>query len=251
MKRFYGILLMVSLVILPVLYSCDNDDGYSLGDFSLPNWATVRVTGSLYYLDCDYWGTLYPVNTDMSWYQPVDGQRVLTVFNPLSDNFEGYDHAVKILYIKNALTKGVDVLTDANNGDFGNDPVIIRKGDLNISGGYLNIIFVQNLPKDVDTKHRISLVRSENAGSQETDGYIRLELRYNNYDDLSGVYAYGLVSFNLNSLNINSETKGIKLKLNSAENGEVEYSFDLKNSKQDNSLAEKTSNKDFSKMLLK
>lgn len=250
MRRLSNILLMISLAILPALYSCDNDDGYSLGDFSLPNWATVKVTGSTFYLDCDYWGTLYPVNTDMNWYQPVDGQRVLTVFNPLSDSFEGYDHAVKILYMKNALTKGVEVLTDTNNDEFGNDPVIIRKGDLSISGGYMNIVFAQNLPKDLSTKHRISLVQPDETDSEGTDGYIGLELRYNDYDSLSGIYAYGLVSFNLKNLNINSETKGIRLKLNSAKNGEVEYTFDLKDSNTDKSLAEKVSNVDFSKMQL-
>jgi hypothetical protein len=35
------------------------------------------------------------------------------------------------------------------------------------------------------------------------------------------------VSYNLNSLNVTSETKGIKLKINSEKNGEVELTFDL------------------------
>ena len=41
-----------------------------------------------------------------------------------------------------------------------------------------------------------------------------LELRYNDYDDLTGRRSPGAVSYNLNSLDIPSETKGIKLKLN-------------------------------------
>ena len=53
-------------------------------------------------------------------------------------------------------------------------------------------------------------------------------------------------SFNLKDLNITSETKGIKLKLNSEVNNEVEITFDKQS---DNT--EKASNLDFSKMQLK
>lgn len=116
----------------------------------------------------------------------------------------------------------------------------------------MNIIFMQNLPKNSDTKHRISLVqRAEDAEvplDEETgdDGYIHLELRYNDYDDLSGVRVAGLVSFNLKDLDITSETKGIKLKLNSEVNKEVEITFDKQSDNTD-----KASNLDFSKMQLK
>ena len=151
-----------------------------------------------------------------------------------------------------ALTKGVETLTPENEEEYGNDPVFIYKGDITITGGYMNIIFMQNLPKDPEMKHRISLV--QRAGNAEVpldeeaddDGYIHLELRYNDYDDLSGIREAGLVSFNLKDLNITSETKGIKLKLNSEVNNEVEITFDKQS---DNT--EKASNLDFSKMQLK
>ena len=54
-----------------------------------------------------------------------------------------------------------------------------------------------------------------------------MDLRYNEYDVLSGLRKPGAVSYNLNSLNVTSETKGIKLKINSEKNGEVELTFDL------------------------
>ena len=175
---------------------------------------------------------------------------MITVFNPLSDEFDGYDHAVKILSLQDVLTKEVETLTPETEEEFGNDPVLIFEGDISISGGYMNIIFMQNLPSG--TKHRISLVqRAEDAEvplaeEGNDDGYIHLELRYNDYDDLSGVRAPGLVSFNLKELNITSETKGIKLKLNSEVNDEVEITFEKQS---DNSA--KVSNLDFSKMQLK
>ena len=125
MKRVHWFVLMLCLALSPVFQSCDDDEGYSIGDFTPPLWATVRVGGGAFYLDCDVWGTLWPVNTDMGWYTPVDGQRVITYFNPLWDNYEGYDHAVKILGIQNVLTKQVETLTPETDEEFGNDPVTI------------------------------------------------------------------------------------------------------------------------------
>lgn len=244
MKKINKLFGIICLILLPFLQSCSDDDGFSLGDFTAPNWATVRVTGSAFYLDCDYWGTLLPVNTEMT-YEPVDGQRVLTVFNPLYEGFEGYDYAVKLLYLNNALTKGVEVLTSESEEEYGNDPVMIYKGDITVSGGYMNIIFHQNLPKNLENKHRISLVQSEEA--EDEDGYVHLELRYNTYGDVSGVRTYGLVSFNLSEVDVDS-AKGIKLKLNSEVNEEVEVVFEKKNNAQN---IESIANKDFSKMQLR
>ena len=90
----------------------------------------------------------------------------------------------------------------------------------------MNVIFLQDLP--AKTKHRISLVRpQDDAELYGEDGYIHLELRYNAYDDLTGRHSFGAVSYNLNSLDVTDETKGIKLKINSEVNGEVELTFDL------------------------
>ena len=59
------------------------------------------------------------------------------------------------------------------------------------------------------------------------DGYIHLEYRYNTYGDVTKRCLNGAVSFNLNSLDLTGK-KGIKVKLNSVENGEVEVVFDVK-----------------------
>lgn len=84
------------------------------------------------------------------------------------------------------------------------------------------------------------------------DGYVHLELRYNDYDDVTGYGAWGLVSYNLSSLNITDETKGIKLKLNSSVNGEVEVAFDFASSNEEYSESQlKEKDMDFSKMQLK
>lgn len=53
--------------------------------------------------------------------------------------------------------------------------------------------------------------------------------------------------FNLKSLKITSETKGIKVKINSAKNGEKEVSFDLKETPSPVGLSQM----DFSQMEIK
>lgn len=55
----------------------------------------------------------------------------------------------------------------------------------------------------------------------DSEGYLTLELRYNTYDDMTGLYGNGAVSFNLNSIEALPGMKGVKIKLNSAVNGEV------------------------------
>ena len=82
----------------------------------------------------------------------------------------------------------------------------------------------KNVPKK--ERHRVSLVRNTTV-ADPNDGYIHLEYRYNTYNDLSGYWLEGAVSFNLNSLEMGENTKGIKVKLNSQKNGEVELTFDL------------------------
>ena len=54
---------------------------------------------------------------------------------------QGYDHAVKLLRLQNVLTKEVETLTPETEEEFGNDSVLIYKGDITISGGYMNIFF--------------------------------------------------------------------------------------------------------------
>lgn len=248
MKKTFALFVAVCLAVMPFLQSCDDGEGYSLGDFTPPLWATVRTTGASFYLDCDVWGTLWPVNLDLGWYVPIDGRRVITSFNPLWDNYEGYDHAVKILTIQDVLTKSVETLTPETEEEFGNDPVYIAEGDISISNGYMNVYFQQNLPKE--TKHRISLVRPESDDDlYGADGYIHLQIRYNNYDDLTGVYTQGVVSYNLNSLNIKDDTKGIKVTVNSEKAAdEVEFTFDIVSSE---SNAERLANQDLSKMQIR
>lgn len=231
MRKLQGLWFWLFVALLPFLHACDDNDGYSIGNFTPPLWATVRTTGNAFYLDCDVWGKLWPVNTDMGWFRPVDGQRVIVSFNPLSDQYGEYDHAVKILEIQEVLTKSLEVVTAENDNDFGHDALRVLKNGTGISGGYFNLLFLQNLPSG-NQKHRISLVRPEKEEElYQADGYLHLQLRYNDYDQVSGQYSpyASPVSFSLRSLEIPQEAKGIKIHLNSEKNGDVELVYDIQN----------------------
>ncbi len=227
MKKFSFLFvgLLMVLAVLPVLQSCNDDDGYSIGDIG-QTIGTIRVTGSHYYILSDGGKTILPITSDPYGYQPVDGQRVLATFNPLYDNYQDYDLAVKFYDIYNILTKQVEDLTGENEEEIGDDPVRLVKDNVWIGGGYLNVYFIYNVPSR--HAHRVSLVRNT-LDEPEDDGYIHLEYRYNTYADETSRERVGLVSFNLNSLEdeLKAGAKGIKLKFTSATTGAQELTFDI------------------------
>lgn len=217
-------ILFITLFSLLSFTSCKDDDGYSVGDIAI-DWVTVNVeSNGVYSFTGDTWGTMWPAATSIWGYKPIDGERAFLYFNPLYDNFDGYDHAIKPEAIYPILTKKVEELTEDNEKDFADHPAYIS--DIWISGGYMNMMFMQRVPKEYP--HRVSLVKNTTL-QQEEDGYIHLEYRYNTYGDtLSSMpFVKGAVSYSLSSLEI-AESKGIKLRINSAVNGERVLTFDKK-----------------------
>lgn len=221
---------VMCLLVCLAFQACDDGDGYSLGDFTAPQLATVRAVGANgFYLDCDVWGTCWPVNTDLGWYVPIDGQRVITVFNPLWDNYAGYDHAVKILEMQNVLTQNVESMTSADEDDFGNESVPTTVDGITIGNGYLNVFFVGRLP--FTTQVRLAYPKSDltqtTSLEADDDGYFHLELRCNTQAKVETQGTYSVVSYSLSNLVFTSGTKGIKLKVNLTDGGEQELTFDL------------------------
>lgn len=206
-----------------LLHSCNDDEGYPMGALAY-DWVTVHVSNHNYSFTGDEWGTLYPAAGGL-WVEPVDGQRAFLWFSPLGDNYGGYDHAIKPEAIRYFLTKNVETITSVGDEEeYGNHPAYLD--GLWISGGHLNILFNQKLPVD-GNKHLVSLVKNELAENPD-DGYIHLEYRYNTYGDtLSNVMVPGVVCYNLSTLNADSATKGIKLKVNDAVKGPMTITFDF------------------------
>ena len=237
MKKLNLYLLAMIMIAIPVLQSCDDDDGYSLGNFTV-RMATVHViSDNTYYLEIDNGKTLWPAATDIPWYKPVDGQRALANYTLLSDNFEGYDHAIKVNYLSNVLTKTIEELTAENENEYGNDPAYIE--DMWIGGNYLNVQFVFSIP--YENPHRVSLVKNMTKEPLiDDEGYLLLEYRYNNQDDVSNYGRRSFVSFNLGEYAPGTNTdlviKGIKVKINSIKNGERDIVFDYNSTDAEKSL---------------
>ena len=71
MKKLNCFLVAMLFLLMPALQSCDDNDGYSIGQFG-GSWATVRVlSGNTYYLDSDYYGTLWPAASNVYGFRMV------------------------------------------------------------------------------------------------------------------------------------------------------------------------------------
>ncbi|NDV59337.1 NigD-like protein [Bacteroides sp. 519] len=226
MKKLSLYLLAVLFAIVTpfTLQSCDDDDDI----YFIVRMATVNViSGDTFSLETDNGEKLWIATpTNVYWYKPVTGQRVLVKYTILSDEYQGYDHMISLDYISDVLTKSVEELTEENEEEYANDAVHIE--DMWIGGNYFNVQFRFCLPNHY--KHRVSLVENTTAENPD-DGYIHLEYRYNTYDDVTNVWARSLVSFNLGDYapaEASTEYKGIKVTINSAVNGTKTYSFDFK-----------------------
>lgn len=237
--KLFGTAMVLGLAFL--FQSCDDNDGYSIGDIGrdyvtthVDSQGTVTFTG-------DSWGTMW-VTSPIYPVAIKEGQRAVMYFNPLYDNFQGYDVAVQVEDLIPILTKDVEELTEENEAEYGDDPV--RVTDAWIGGGYMNLIFAQRIP--ASKPHRVSLVM-DTTDEDVQDGYVHLEYRYNTYGDtLSSRQIMGAVSYNLNTLDM-ADKKGIKMRINSAVNGERVLTFDTKQQPTPKSINEIENNSTFVK----
>lgn len=229
--HFYFYLLAILVAASPVLHSCNDDNEHSLGEV-VRRMATIRViSGNTYYLEIDNGQTLWPSATRIPWYKPVDGQRTIVVYTPLG-HLENYDEAICVNGLFNVLTKQVEELTTEDEDEYGDDPVMIEH--MWIGANFLNIQFVFYIPSH--TPHRVSLVLNTTTGKPLVDeeGYINLEYRYNNFNNVTSYLKRSYVSYNLGEYGPLSETldgvKGLKVRINSAKNGETTIKLNYKDS---------------------
>ncbi|MGL5273643.1 MAG: hypothetical protein ACRC8J_09230, partial [Phocaeicola sp.] len=96
MKKIAGFLfLALGLTYGLFFQSCSDNDGFSIGDIVV-DWSTVHAKGAhTYSLTGDTWGTMWPSASSVI-YTPIDGERVVAIFNPLYKDYEGYDYAIKV-----------------------------------------------------------------------------------------------------------------------------------------------------------
>jgi hypothetical protein len=173
-----------------LLNACDEGSGYSLNDA----WYSVATVNPLsedaYSLTLDDGTTLWPAATDVPWYKSKHRQRAIAVYTLLSDEFQGYDHAIKLLDIQNILTKAVAKdLGEENDTEYGNDPVEMM--NMWLGDGYLNVEFGFG-HGGMGVVHYINILRPDSADSPYS-----FEFRHNAYDDDITYGQKGLVAFDI------------------------------------------------------
>lgn len=214
--------------------SCLDDDGYSLDDMWL-SVVTIRPLGDdSFYLNLDDGTTLFRATQDYySRYHLTRPIRAQVNFTVLSDNYNGYDHAIKLNRMDTILTKPIAEYLGVEENDkvYGKDPVSVEDKDVWVGDGFLNLIFKFNFTNG-SKKHFINLVPVDATGE---DPYT-LEFRHNAYGDSSSEGGTSIVAFNLSTLpdtggkdvtlKIKVKTSGgekiIEKKYNSAKNTEKE-----------------------------
>ena len=209
-KKF---LILIVVVVMPLFFtSCNDDDGYSLGDM----WVSIGTVdnpenGSYFTFTLDNGTKMWAAASDIPSYRPKSGQRLIAYYTIISDKPEdsSYDHDVVLRDAYNVLTKGIFDVTPETQDSIGYDPVKIE--DIWIGNDYLNIRFGYN---GQNKTHYINLVND--VSKTYDDGKVHLEFRHNANDDAPSRGIRGYVSFDLKSLQ-NEDSDQIELVIHAKE----------------------------------
>lgn len=202
-----------TILVSSTLYSCLDDDGYSLDKFSV-GVATVKPLGNnSYYLQWDDSISFWPAAGVTTPNFDVSKERRafinFTLLGPGKDMNIEQDYVIRLNRIDTVLTKSIAPdLGDKNDEYYGEDPVTMKS--VWIEDGYINFQFATYF--EYGSKHFMNLVKMEDSDTYE------LEFRHNANGSLSGAEGWGLASFRLNSLpETGGETVKMKIKYKSYE----------------------------------
>ncbi|NDV66228.1 NigD-like protein [Bacteroides sp. 224] len=239
------LLLLLTIIITPVLYSCQtsDDDKYSLAI------ATINVIdGNDYYFLTDKGNKILPGDTTaLHNYKVIPGQRVYVYFDEMDEKVPGYDYNARIRYIENILTKGIIPMTEENQESIGDDPINISY--IWFGGDHLNIEFHFQGTANSSTPHIVNLVKEDitiplEDGNEETeeedDKYVNLELRHNAMGDTGSERLVSIVSFK-KPFTTDPTKKGLKIRVKTIYDGIKYYTIDL-NSEELNRALENIAN---------
>ncbi len=219
-------MILSGILLLGIFSACDlDDDGYSLSDFWI-QIGNIEKTGegnTDYIVNLDDSTLLYPLAFANPYFETEDNQRVLVNYTILDERnaaSEEEAYYVKINAMREVLTKNIIELTEAIEDSVGNDPVHVRDAwiaknylnfELEYYGGY--VIHYVNLGIDA-------------ADNPEGAEEVTLQFRHNGNDDPAEMLKYALVSFDLNSLDLEAGTvQTLRIKAKEYDNEEYEETF--------------------------
>lgn len=193
--RVFRFLFVFALV--PVLFTaCFKDDGYSLDKY----WVSIATVENpdvknTFFIRLDNNTLLWTAASNFQNYRPSDGQRIVANYSILWDKRSTglYDYDVKLNDVYEVLTKGIFKITPETEDSIGNDPIHVV--DMWIGRNFLNVEFVY---QGFDKVHFINLVHD--STKVYDDGKTHLEFRHNANNDPQVFNRWGLVSFDISSL---------------------------------------------------
>lgn len=185
-----------------MLGSCDyNDDDYSLSNMWVGFGLTddVDEAGNTYLLKMDDGSVLYPVASQVPWFDIDADQRLLVNFTILGDKkvtATEKEYYVRINSLKEILYKGIFDITPATEDSIGNDPIHVKDAWLNGNLLTFELNYYGN-----SQIHFINLVKQPGELTAD-DEPIELELRHNNRNDEPFVQLTAFVTFKLDNIKI-------------------------------------------------
>jgi hypothetical protein len=209
MKKF-----LLGALALTFLVACNPHEDENNFQPSFTSIATV-VNPSLsvgFYFKLDNSDLMWVTSTNFPYFRPKDGQRIIANYSILSVNDESskYNHRVALNDVYEVLTKGIFKIKPTTQDSIGNDPIDIR--DIWIGDKYLNVEFVY---PGYDKIHFINLV--SDSTKTYADGKVHLEFRHNANNDYAQYNRWGVVSFNISSLETAATGDSVELVIHTKE----------------------------------
>jgi hypothetical protein len=186
--------MLIFCFVLTTGFTSCSDDGYSLDKYWRSMVTVNKVGENTYDFTLDSGEKLWvaaPVGLNLK----PKYDRAIINYTILSENFQGYDYAVKLNGFTDVLTKDIAYIASddqVKQDSIGHDPIKVYTAWA--GGGYLNIYFGFNTG---ETKaHMINLVSAEENLSV-SDDVVKLQFRHNKLDDPEHYPVNGYVSFDL------------------------------------------------------
>ena len=122
-KARYLFIAFFSLLLLNILLSSCDDDGYSLNDL-YGDYGVVNKEGNSYTINTDLGAVLFPSASNVSPDYLEDKDRIIVTFSILgdADTSSAYDYYVKVVDVYKILTKDVIPFSASISDSLGNDP---------------------------------------------------------------------------------------------------------------------------------
>ena len=191
------VLKLFSVFVIAVLFmsGCIDEDKYA-GSYRV-SIATVENADStnVFFLRLDNDTLLWTAESNFTNYKPKTGQRIIANYSLLSDKRATglYDYDVKLNDVYEVLTKGIFQISPDKQDSIGHDSIYVS--EMWIGSKFLNVEF---LYQGYNKTHFINLV-SDTAKTYD-DEKIHLEFRHNANNDYPMHNRWGIVSFDISSI---------------------------------------------------